>query len=130
MTPSSPPPAGGCSPTPNGDFPKRCWLGRVARIHGPGPGLRRPVIVIQGDALNRSRLATAVCVPLTSNLRWANAPGNVLLTAAMTGLPRDSGANVSQIIALDQSLLEERTGRITSAKVDLLLAGIDVVLGR
>jgi len=54
----------------------------------------------------------------------------VLLTAAMTGLPRDSGANVSQIIALDQSLLEERTGRITSAKVDLLLAGIDVVLGR
>ena len=106
-----------------------CWADLPEPV-GSGPGLRRPVIVIQGDALNRSRLATAVCVPLTSNLRWANAPGNVLLTAAMTGLPRDSVANVSQIIALDRSLLEERTGRITSAKVDLLLAGIDVVLGR
>lgn len=106
-----------------------CWADLPEPV-GSGPGLRRPVIVIQGDALNRSRLATAVCVPLTSNLRWASAPGNVLLTAAMTGLPRDSVANVSQIIALDRSLLEERTGRITSAKVDLLLAGIDVVLGR
>ena len=106
-----------------------CWADLPEPV-GSGPGLRRPVIVVQGDALNRSRLATAVCVPLTSNLRWANAPGNVLLTAAMTGLPRDSVANVSQIVALDRSLLEERTGRIGSAKLELLLAGIDVVLGR
>ncbi|MCY4344696.1 MAG: hypothetical protein OXE83_14165 [Gammaproteobacteria bacterium] len=54
----------------------------------------------------------------------------MLLTTGVTGLPRDSVANVSQIIALDRSLLEKRTGRITSAKIDLLLAGIDVVLGR
>ena len=106
-----------------------CWADLPEPV-GSGPGLRRPVIVVQGDALNRSRLATAVCVPLTSNLRWANAPGNVLLTAAVTGLPRDSVANVSQIVALDRSLLEERTGRIGSAKLQLLLAGIDVVLGR
>ena len=93
-------------------------------------GFRRPVVVVQGDALNRSRLATAVCIPLTSNLRWAGAPGNVLLTAAMTGLPRDSVANATQIVALDRSLLEERTGRISSARLGLLLAGIDTVLGR
>jgi mRNA interferase MazF len=86
--------------------------------------------VVQGDALNRSGIATAVCVPLTSNLRWADAPGNVLLTARATHLPKDSVANVSQIVALDKSILTERVGRLSPAKVDLLLSGIDVVLGR
>ncbi len=88
------------------------------------------MVVVQGDALNRSRIATVVCVPLTSNLRWADAPGNVLLTTRMTGLPKDSVANVSQVIALDRALLEERVGRISRAKIDLLLAGLDAVLGR
>ncbi len=97
---------------------------------GSGLGFRRPVIVVRGDALNRSRLATAVCVPLTSNLRWADTPGNVLLTAAMTGLAKDSVANATQTVALDRLLREERTGHISSAKLDLLLAGIDTVLGR
>ncbi len=105
-------------------------LAELPQPTGSGSGFRRPVVVVQGDALNRSRLATAVCVPLTSNLRWANAPGNVLLTAAMTGLPKDSVANTTQIVALDRALLEDRTGRISSAKLNLLLAGIDTVLGR
>jgi mRNA interferase MazF len=87
-------------------------------------------VVVQGDALNRSRLATAVCVPLTGNLRWADAPGNVYLPARITGLPKDSVANVSQIVALDKDLLTELTGRLQRAKLELLLAGIDVVLGR
>ena len=87
-------------------------------------------MVVQGDALNRSRLATAVCVPLTSNLRWADAPGNVSLAARLTGLPKDSVANVSAIVALDRALLTERVGRLARAKIELLLAGIDVVLGR
>ena len=80
--------------------------------------------------MNRSRLATAVCVPLTSNLRWAEAPGNVLLAARTTGLPRDSVANASQVVALDRTLLEERAGKLPRAKIDLLLSGLDVVLGR
>ena len=71
-----------------------------------------------------------VCVPLTSNLRWADAPGNVLLTARMTRLPKDSVANVSQVVALDRALLEERVGRISRAKIELLLAGLNAVLGR
>jgi len=91
---------------------------------------RRPVVVVQGDALNRSRIATVVCVPLTSHLKWGDAPGNVLLGARSTGLPRDSVANVSQIVALDKSVLTERVGKVSAAKVELLLAGIDVVLGR
>ncbi|MCY3752467.1 MAG: type II toxin-antitoxin system PemK/MazF family toxin [Alphaproteobacteria bacterium] len=106
-----------------------CWA-ELPEPTGSGPGFRRPVVIVQGDALNRSRLATAVCVPITSNLRWADAPGNVLLTAGMTGLPKDSVANVSQVVALDRTLLEERTGRISQAKIDLLLAGLDIVLGR
>ena len=97
---------------------------------GSQPGFRRPVVVVQGDALNRSRLATVVCIPLTSNLRWASAPGNVLLSTAMTGLPRDSVANATQIAAIDRPLLEEPTDRVSSAKLTLLLAGIDTVLGR
>ena len=97
---------------------------------GSGPGYRRPVVVVQGDAFNRSRLATVLCAPLTSNLRWADAPGNVLLPAAMTGLPRDSVAVLPQLVAVDRSLLTERVGRISKQKIKLLLAGIDVVVGR
>jgi len=106
------------------------WWADLPEPSGSGPGFRRPVIVVQGEALNRSRIATTVCVPLTSNLRWAEAPGNVLLTSRMTGLPKDSVANVSQIIALDKSVLTERAGRLSAAKTELVLSGIDVVLGR
>ena len=106
------------------------WWADLPEPTGSGPGLRRPVVVVQGDAMNRSRIATVVCVPLTSNLRWADAPGNVLLVARLTGLRKDSIANVSQLVALDKSLLTERTGKLARAKVGLLLSGIDVVLGR
>ncbi len=106
-----------------------CWA-ELPEPTGSGPGFRRPVVVVQGDALNRSRLAATVCVLLTSNLRWADAPGNVLLTGGTTGLSKDSVANVSQVVALDRTLLEERVGRIAPAQIRLLLAGIDIVLGR
>lgn len=87
-------------------------------------------MVVQGDALNRSRIATVVCVPLTSNLRWAGAPGNVSLSASLTGLPKDSVANVSQVVTLDKDLLTDPVGKLPRAKLSLLLAGIDVILGR
>ena len=88
------------------------------------------MVVVQGDSLNRSRLNTAVCVGLTSNLKWAAAPGNVLLSARSTGLPKDSVANVSQIMTLDKGALTERVGKLPKRKFELILAGIDVVLGR
>jgi mRNA interferase MazF len=97
---------------------------------GSGPGFRRPVLVVQGDALNRSRIRSVVCVPLTSNLRWAEAPGNVLLPARTTGLPRDSVANASQIITLDRELLTEEVGKLSKRHLELILTGIDIVLGR
>ena len=71
-----------------------------------------------------------VCVPLTSNLIWAGAPGNVLLRAKKSTLPKDSVANVSQIIALDRSILSERMGKLTPKSLEQVLTGIDVVLGR
>jgi mRNA interferase MazF len=88
------------------------------------------VVVVQSDALNRSRIATVVCVPLTSNLKWALAPGNVRLSARLTGLPKDSVANVSQIITIDKEFLTARVGKLPRAKLELLLSGIDVILGK
>ncbi len=106
------------------------WWADLGEPAGSGPGFRRPVVVVQCDALNRSRIGTVVCVPLTSNSKWAEAPGNVLLTARATGLSRDSVANVSLIVAVDRRLLTERTGKLSGRLMDLVFAGIDVVLGR
>lgn len=97
---------------------------------GSGPGFARPVLIVQGDALNASRLATVVVVPLTSNIRWAPAPGNVLLKRRRTGLSKDSVANVSQIVAVDRGVLSEHVGRVSRGQLELVLTGIDVVLGR
>jgi mRNA interferase MazF len=97
---------------------------------GSGPGLRRPVVVVQGDAFNASRIATVVVVPLTSNLRLADAPGNVLLAGRRAGLPRNSVANVSQIVTVDRDVLSDRVGTIGESDLALVLLGIDVVLGR
>jgi len=97
---------------------------------GSGPGFRRPVVVVQGDSLNRSRVRTVVCVPLTSNLGWADAPGNVTLPARTTGLPKDSVANTSQIVTLDRELLTEEVGKLPKRQLELILSGIDIILGR
>jgi len=106
------------------------WWADLPDPTGSGPGFRRPVVVVQGDALNRSRIATVVCVPLTSNLKWAKAPGNVTLSPRLTGLPKDSVANVSQIVSLDKAMLTARSGRLPQAQLGLVHSGIDVVLGR
>jgi mRNA interferase MazF len=106
------------------------WWAELSAPTGSEPGFRRPVIVIQSDALNRSRIATVVCVPLTSNVRWADAPGNVLFRARSTGLSKDSVANVSQIVALDKTVLTECVGNVSRARVELLFSGLDVILGR
>ena len=105
------------------------WWADLPAPSGSGSGFRRPVIVVQGDALNRSHIARVVCVPLTSNLKWALAPGNVRLSARLTGLPKDSVANASQIISVDKALLTARVGKLPLPKLELLLSGIGVVLG-
>jgi mRNA interferase MazF len=88
------------------------------------------VLVVQGNAFNRSRIATVVVVPLTRNLRLADAPGNVLFKARDSGLPDDSVANVSQMVTIDRSVLDEVVGQVRARQLALVLDGIDVVLGR
>jgi mRNA interferase MazF len=106
------------------------WWADLPDPTGSGPGFRRPIVIVQGDAFNRSRISTVVCVPLTSNVRLAEAPGNVLLATSSTGLPRESVANVSQIVTLDRSLLSESVGKLMHAELQFILDGIDLVFGR
>ena len=106
------------------------WWADLGAPSGSEPGFRRPVVVVQGEPFNRSRIHTVVCVPLTSNLRWADAPGNVRLTARATKLPKESVANVSQILTLDLSTLSDRAGKLSRMRLQAILDGLDVVLGR
>ena len=106
------------------------WWADLAEPAGSERGYRRPVVVVQGDAFNASSLRTVVCVAITSNVKWAEAPGNVLLSARAAGLSKPSVANVSQLVTVDRSALAERAGRLSASNLELVLAGIDVVLGR
>jgi mRNA interferase MazF len=106
------------------------WWASLPGPVGSGAGFRRPVVILQGDSFNASRIATTVVVPLTSNERLAAAPGNVLLPAPTTGLPKDSVANVSQIVALDRELLTEHVARLPDSYLNRILAGVYLVLGR
>ncbi len=106
------------------------WWADLGEPMGSAPGFRRRVVVIQCDAINRSRIATVVCVPLTSKMKWAEAPGNLLLKAEVTGLSKDSVANVSLIVALDRGQLTERVGKLPPRHVSAMISGINTILGR
>lgn len=106
------------------------WWADLGEPLGSEPACRRPVVVVQGNAFNRSTIATIVCVAVTSNLKWASAPGNVELRPRESGLDKPSVANVSQLVTVDRASLLERVGRLPDPKVDLVLKGIDVVMGR
>ena len=81
---------------------------------GSEPGRRKPVLVVSSDGFNRSRIRTVLVAVVTSNLRLAGAPGNVLVEAPDSGLPRDSVVNVSQVATLDKGLLGDRVGSLGS----------------
>lgn len=106
-----------------------CWA-ELPNASGSAPAYRRPVVIVQSDAFNRSTIRTVVCVALTSVLKWSESPGNVELAPRETGLPRRSVANVSQIVTLDRGVLEPAVGHLPNSKLDLILAGIGIVLGR
>lgn len=91
---------------------------------------RRPVVVVQGDSFNRSNIATVVIVAMTANLSRAAAPGNVLLVPGLTGLPQPSVANVSQLTTVSKRALSNRVGQLPADGLQLILAGIDLMLGR
>ena len=104
------------------------WWADLDEPRGSAPGFRRPVIVVQSDAFNRSRIGTVVVLVVTSNLRLLDAPGNVLLSARVSGLPRDSVVNVSQIVTIDRTTLSERAGQLDAKILTAIGRGVRLVL--
>ena len=88
------------------------WWADLPEPRGSEPGYRRPVLVVQADSFNLSRIQTVIVATITTNLELADAPGNVLLPMRSTGLPRDSVLNVSQLLTLDRSFLTELAGAL------------------
>jgi mRNA interferase MazF len=104
------------------------WWADLAEPRRSEPGFRHPVLILQSEPFNRSRLRTVVGVIVSSNTRLLNAPGNVLLPSKDSGLPRDSVANVTQFVTIDQDYLERRAGRIPSRILARVEAGVRLVL--
>ncbi|HET7598653.1 MAG TPA: type II toxin-antitoxin system PemK/MazF family toxin [Gemmatimonadales bacterium] len=104
------------------------WWADLDEPTGSEPGYRRPVLIVQADPFNRSRLQTTIAVVLTSNLRLIDAPGNVLVPKQSSGLPKDSVANVSQVITLDRDVLAERAGKLPPRLLAAVDAGLKLVL--
>ena len=105
------------------------WWAELSEPRGSEPGDRRPLIIVQADVFNRSRIRTVLGVILTSNLRLLDAPGNVLVPAARSGLPRDSVANISQVVTLDRDFLLEPVGKLDAKLLRQVEQGLRLVLG-
>ena len=105
------------------------WWAELPEPIASEPGFKRPVIILQTNEFNRSRIDTVVVVTITSNLKLAKAPGNILLPSAKTGLPKESVANVSQIITVDKQFLSEKIGQVDHLTMQQLNEGVELVLG-
>ncbi len=104
------------------------WWANLPDPVGSEPGYRRPVLVIQDDTFTQSRISTVIVVILTSNIQLAEAPGNVLLPRGVSGLSRDSVANVSQIFTIDKTFLAERIGSLPDYLQQEIDEGLRTVL--
>ena len=105
------------------------WWASLPPPSGSGPGFRRPVLIIQSDPFNESRISTTVVAVITSNLALAEAPGNVRTTRAETGLSKPSVVNVSQVVTIDKSLVTERVRSLPAAAMVRVENGLKLVLG-
>ena len=105
------------------------WWADFGIPFGSEPGFRRPVLIIQDDSFNRSKISTIIVIPLTTNLALENAPGNVMITKEYSGLSKDSVLVVSQLSAIDRSRMVELVGRIESNIIREVEYGITMILG-
>ena len=106
-----------------------CWAD-LGESRGSKPAKRRPVLVIQSDSFNASRLNTTIAAVITSNTALAAMPGNVFLPAAVSGLPKDSVVNVTALVTLDKTDLDDETGQLPAALMSRVDRGLRRVLGR
>ena len=104
------------------------WWAELPVPKGSGPGYRRPVLIVQADSFNRSRINTAVAAVISSNIRLADAPGNVFLSRRLSGLPKDSVVNVSHLVTLDRKYLPERAGNLSPKQMATVDDGLRLVL--
>ena len=104
------------------------WWVDLSEPLGSEPGYTRPIVIVQADTFNRSRISTIMAVVVTSNVKLAEAPGNVLLPAEKTGLKKDSVVNVSQIITVDKKALREHAGELERKTMRLVDEGIRLAL--
>ena len=104
------------------------WWASLGEPQGSGPGYRRPVLIVQSNEFNESAIRTSICAAMTSNMRLADAPGNVRVTRRTSGLPQESVVNVSQLITLDKQRLTEKVGRLPAESLRDLEAGIRLML--
>ena len=104
------------------------WSADLGEPEGSEPGFNRPVLIVQSDAFNRSRLHTVIAVVFSTNLRLVDAPGNVLIPAKASGLRRDSVANVSQVVTIDREFLIELVGRVRGQFLKDVENGLRLVL--
>ena len=105
------------------------WWASLPDPSGSGPGYRRPVVVVQADCFNRSRIQTVIVAVITSNLKLAEAPGNLLLPRRDSHLRKDSVINVSQVVTLDKSYLRAKVSVLPPKPLALLDDGLRLVLG-
>ena len=104
------------------------WWAELPEPNASEPGYKRPVIIVQADEFNGSRISTIIVVAITSNLRLADAPGNLHLPKSKTGLTKDSVANVSQVLTLDKCFLTEQIGQLDKVTTQQLDEGLQMVL--
>lgn len=104
------------------------WWANLPDPAGSAPGYRRPVLVVQSNDFNRSRIQTVIVAAITGNLHLADAPGNVLCGRADTGLPKDSVINVSALLTIDRDLLEDRVRALPERLVRRVESGLKIVL--
>ena len=105
------------------------WWANLPEPTGSGPGLRRPVLIVQAEAFNQSRIQTVIVAVITKNLSLAEAPGNVVLSPRASHLPVDSVVNISQLLTLDKRLLTDYVSTLTSKKIKQTEVGLRLVLG-
>ena len=104
------------------------WWATLPSPTASEPGYKRPLLILQSDDFTRSRISTIIAVVVTSNLRLADAPGNVLLPKKSSGLPKRSVANVSQLITVDKSFLTEKVGTLSHQKLREVETGVRLAL--
>jgi mRNA interferase MazF len=104
------------------------WWGSLPPPAGSGPGMRRPVVVIQSNPFNESRIGTVVIASITSNLSLAEAPGNIRIAKTDSGLSKPSVINISQILTVDRSFLTERVRALPSHVMQQVDEGLRLVL--